>query len=74
MDNEVMWLNVTNAVLGVCVLICVLVLAAGIARDVMARIRQRLIVYDPHSLASPELGLTMADGGEPETKRSEERK
>ncbi len=69
-DPGVMWLNVTNAILGMCVAVCVLVLMAGVAREVAGRIRQRLkarsyIVYDPYTSSSAELGLTMADGGEP---------
>jgi hypothetical protein len=69
-DPETMWLNVTNAVLGICVLVCVGIVTFAVVRDVMARLRERarerdVFVYDAHSLNVPELGLTMADGGEP---------
>ncbi len=64
------WLNSTNALLGIVTLICVLVVAFGIFHDVMERIRKRArarnhFVYDDHAMALPELGYTMADGGEP---------
>lgn len=71
------WLNVTNIGLGVVILICVAVIAAGIMRDVVARrVRRaavetemdgelRALIGDGGDLfAVPGLGLTMADGGE----------
>lgn len=78
-DPEILWLNVTNAVLGVVTLICIGVVAAGISREVLARRKsnavdreaRRLVeryesqLRDTHAFDVPELGLTMADGGEP---------
>ncbi len=75
------WLNVTNAALGLVVLgavliVCVVMVraylrakepqaqAAGIDAELSAMLRD-----ESHHLLVPELGLTMADGGEkkPET-------
>jgi hypothetical protein len=69
-DPDTMWLNITNAGLGLCVVICVAVAVIGISKDLMAKARERVrdrsvFVYDPHSMMMPDLGLTMADGGEP---------
>jgi hypothetical protein len=69
-DPDTMWLTITNIVLGLCVLVAVAVAGIAIGRDVMAKIRERarnreLFVYDAHSMMLPDLGLTMADGGEP---------
>jgi hypothetical protein len=77
-DPSVLWLNLTNIVLGVVMLICCGVIAFAVVREVLARVRSgaRLtgalprsgFVPDDHTFAIPELGLTMADGGEPATK------
>jgi flagellar biosynthesis/type III secretory pathway M-ring protein FliF/YscJ len=63
---EVLQLNIANAVLGVATLICVAMMAWGIVSEVVARIRANAAaaVPDDHSFVLPELGLTMADGGE----------
>lgn len=73
----VFWLNVTNIALGVIVVLAVLLGAYGVvwelvirhkkhsgARDVNAEMQAMLRDEFGHSLAIPELGLTMADGGE----------
>jgi hypothetical protein len=65
------WLNITNAALGIVAFICVAVVAVAIFHDVAEWVRRRAaarehFVYDNHTLALPELGLTMADGGEPQ--------
>lgn len=73
----VFWLNVTNIALGVVVVLAVLLVAYGVVwelvvrhkkqsglRDVDAEVRTMLHDEFSHSLAVPELGLTMADGGE----------
>ena len=66
-DPETFWLNVTNLGLGIVTLICCLILAAGIVQEVVVRIRARVAVNaDDHAFALPNLGLTMADGGERE--------
>ena len=72
------WLNVTNAALGLVVLGAVLIVgfvmfreylrvkepqaqaAAGVDTGLAAMIRE-----ESHRMIVPELGLTMADGGEP---------
>jgi hypothetical protein len=69
-DPQTLWLNLTNLVLGVVVLICVAVMAAGIAQEFRLRAKKRASVPTPiraaddHAFEIPELGLTMADGGE----------
>jgi hypothetical protein len=71
-NPETFWLNATNLMLGVVTLACVGALVYGLAWDLVAKARRRLSMAgldqelrDLHSLQVPELGLTMADGGEP---------
>lgn len=78
-DPDTMWLNITNVVLGLSVIACVAVGITGFARDVIAQARERArtrqtFVYDPHSMMIPELGLTMADGGEPVSEKDQKPK
>ena len=74
-NPETLWLNLTNLGLGIVTLVCLAVVTWGIAIDVRARLRRRagaadqdvrelLASFDDHALHVPELGLTMADGGE----------
>ena len=79
-DPETIWLNLTNAALGVVVLACLLAVALGVVKELVARRRARarasaeldremkelVASYqnDPHILDVPGLGVTMADGGE----------
>jgi hypothetical protein len=78
-DPQTLWLNATNLGLG---LICLVALAAigyGIVWDLVAKrrkatepdldreVRSMLETMGAHAFHTPELGLTMADGGEPET-------
>jgi len=63
------WLNSTNAILGVVVAVCVVVVAFAAFQTVMDHVRSRArsrahFVFDDHAMSVPELGLTMADGGE----------
>jgi len=73
----VFWLNVTNIALGVIVVLALLLVAYGVVwelvirhkkhdglRDVNSEMQAMLHDEFAHSLAVPELGLTMADGGE----------
>jgi hypothetical protein len=73
----VFWLNVTNIALGAIVVLAVLVIVYGAVWELMIRQRKRHRLHDldkqmqtmlhgefAHSLPVPELGLTMADGGE----------
>jgi hypothetical protein len=69
-DPRTFWLNVTNVVLILVTLICIAVVAYGVMRELWLRFRQRMPILvresgDAHALHMPELGLTMADGGEP---------
>jgi hypothetical protein len=67
-DPETFWLNVTNLALGLVTLAALLALGYAIGREVIERVRARATVpatEDAHSFLHPELGLTMADGGEP---------
>lgn len=68
-DPQTLWLNLTNIGLGVITLASVLVAAGGVTRELMIR---RLRMHEAgrlddemHTLLVPELGLTMADGGQP---------
>jgi hypothetical protein len=67
-DPEVFWLNITNLSLGVITLICVLVVGFVVFQEIAAKVLQRAAISvqsDDHAYLIPELGLTMADGGEP---------
>lgn len=74
-DPDSTWLNITNIVLGVVVALCVLVMAGGIVHEFVSRIRKRRrieaeidrdmrLLNDDRAFHSPNLGITMADGGE----------
>jgi hypothetical protein len=72
-DPNTFWLNITDIVLGVVSLACVAFVGQAVVRELYARFASRL-QQDSHALAVPELGLTMADGGEPITPKTEPRK
>ena len=74
-DPETHWLIVTNVVLGVIVALCVLIMAGGIAQELIGRMNKRRrinaeldrdmrLLNDDHAFDVPGLGITMADGGE----------
>ena len=65
-DTEILWLNLTNAGLGLATLAGIAVLAWAVLREVAEKAKSRASAHalDPHSAFIPELGLTMADGGE----------
>jgi len=68
---DTFWLNFTNIALGLVTLLCVLVIAGGVARELWHRWQRRALASaDDHAFATPGLGVTMADGGE----RLDERK
>lgn len=72
-DPNLFWLNVTNVVLGLVVLTCCIVLGYGIVSELVKRIRVPKLSFlpaDDHSFVSPDLGMTMADGGERIDRRS----
>jgi hypothetical protein len=73
----VFWLNLTNIALGVIVVLAMLLVAYGVVWEVVIRHKKNSAVRDlnaemdsmlhnefAHSFPVPELGLTMADGGE----------
>jgi hypothetical protein len=67
MNDETFWLNVTNIALGVVTLACVALFVSVVLQEVVERVRQHVLVFSPkddHAFVLPELGLTMADGGE----------
>jgi hypothetical protein len=79
-DPQTMWLNYTNLGLGLVVLAIVGVVSYGFALEAVARWRRRAAASSldgevramfgsPHTFVSPELGMTMADGGEPEAEK-----
>jgi len=85
-DPSTYWLNITNAALGVVVLICCVAVAFGVVQELAARRKKRasasdldnemasLIagIQDGHAFHIPGLGVTMADGGE-ELRKKEKR-
>lgn len=69
-DPQVLWLNVTNLLLAVPIVVCVLALGWAVTGDVRDALRRRRHGLEPHAadahaLATARLGLTMADGGVP---------
>jgi hypothetical protein len=65
---DTFWLNFTNFALGLVTLACVLAIAAGVVHELADRrrkraARERPAEDDDHAFVTPELGLTMADGG-----------
>ncbi len=72
---EVFELNIVNALLGLATLVCILAVVWGVVSEVAARMRARVTTYaDSHTFAMPELGLTMADGGEKVDAKADEKK
>ena len=78
-ENWTMWLNITNFALGMVTLVALAVVFFSVGWDLLVRkvgtasprvdLRNidadlRALLQGSHSLAVPELGLTMADGGE----------
>jgi hypothetical protein len=86
-DPSTYWLTVTNAALGVIVLICCAAVAIGVFQEIAAK-RKRVSAtskidrevsdlvasfQDGHAFHLPQLGVTMADGGEQCGKKEEEK-
>jgi hypothetical protein len=77
-ENWTMWLNITNFALGMVTLIALLLVFFSVGWDLLARKAARAtrvdlsnvdadlkaLLHGSHNLTIPELGLTMADGGE----------
>ena len=60
---DTFWLNFVNIALGLVTLSCVLVVGAGVVQELRHRFARRARAADDHAFESPELGMTMADGG-----------
>jgi hypothetical protein len=68
------WLNMTNLALGVVTLLALLLVFGAFMWEIAPKWRRKKVAFEEelrarwqspsHSLAVPELGLTMADGGE----------
>jgi hypothetical protein len=66
-DPNTFWLNVTNIALGLVTLICCVAVGRGLYLELSVRLKKRARVFaatDDHTFLVPELGITMADGGE----------
>ncbi len=78
-DPSTYWLTFTNAALGVVVLICCVAVAIGVIQELAAKRKKANVLshidrdvadlvasfQDGHAFHLPQLGVTMADGGEP---------
>ena len=60
---DTFWLDFTNIALGLVTLVCVLAVAAGVVQELGHRLAHGKKLADDHAFETPELGLTMADGG-----------
>jgi hypothetical protein len=77
-DPTTYWLTFTNVALGVVTLICCVAVGVGIVQEIVARRRKAASLagldrevsdlvssyHDGHVFQIPNLGVTMADGGE----------
>jgi len=63
-DPETLWLNLTNLGLGIVTLAALVGVGVVLVREIIARVKVDVPSTD-HALLHPDLGLTMADGGEP---------
>lgn len=63
-NPETLWLNLTNLGLGIVTLICVIAVGYNIAVEYWLKHRAAASERT-HAMHVPELGWTMADGGEP---------
>lgn len=67
LNSEIGWLNLTNAALGLAVLVCLFALGRVILQDMRVRVASRArrpVLHDDHAFRLSSLGITMADGGE----------
>jgi len=64
-DPRTVWLNVTNVILGLVTLSCLVLLGKALIEEMRVRRGRKAHVSDAdHVYAVDGLGLTMADGGE----------
>jgi hypothetical protein len=61
---DTFWLNFVNIALGLVTLMCLLAVLGGVGHELIDWLRRRAAVQDGHAFSTPELGLTMTDGGE----------
>ena len=61
---DTFWLDFTNIALGLVTLLCLVVVVIGVVRELGHRYARGKKLADDHAFDTPELGLTMADGGE----------
>ena len=85
-DPSTYWLTIMNIALGVLVLVACGAVAFGVVQELAARRKKSAAMskldrevsdlvgsYGGHAFNIPGLGLTMADGGEEQGKKEEER-
>jgi hypothetical protein len=60
---DTFWLDFTNIALGLVTLVCAIVVVAGVVRELGHRLAHAKRTVDDHAFETPELGVTMADGG-----------
>jgi hypothetical protein len=86
-DPSTYWLTFTNAALGVVVLLCCVAVAIGVIQEIAAKRKKAATMNqidrevadlvnsfeDGHAFHLPELGMTMADGGEQVPKNKKEK-
>ena len=86
-DPSTYWLTITNVGLGVVTLICCIAVAFGVVQELAAKRKKKAAFStldhevsdlaasfgDGHAFQFPQLGLTMADGGEPTDKKQAEK-
>jgi len=84
-DPATYWLTITNIALGLVTLICVAAVGIGVVQELAARHKKKAALArldsevadlvasfgDGHAFNLPELGVTMADGGEELGKKEE---
>ena len=61
---DTFWLDFTNIALGLVTLVCVIAVVAGVIHELGHRLAHRRRLADDHAFETPDLGVTMADGGE----------
>ena len=85
-DPSTYWLTITNIALGLVTATCLVAVGVSIVQELAARARKRAALSkldaevsalvasyrDSHMLDIPELGVTMADGGEELGKKEKE--
>jgi hypothetical protein len=82
-DPTTYWLNLTNAGLGIVVVLCCVAVGFGVVQELAARRKKKAPLSgldrevaglvdafrDGHAFHVPGLGVTMADGGEEQGKK-----